>query len=42
MAFYGPKKRLSKEQQATSGMFLGYLWFHQAAQDIQNNISLLR
>jgi len=26
--------------QAISGMFLGYLQFHQAAQDIQNSISL--
>lgn len=41
MAFYGSKKHLSKELQAIPGMFLGYLQFHQAAQDIQNNISLL-
>lgn len=41
VAFYSPKKHLSKELQAISGMFLGYLQFHQAARDIQITISLL-
>lgn len=40
-AFYTPVKHLSKELQAISGMFLGYLQFHQAAWDSRTTISLL-